>query len=131
MGGGFNWVDVRDVCQGAIAAEQSGARGERYILAGHHLPVVDLAQLIRESAGIEAPSVCLPMWIGRAAAPFVALGGLVTRKAPLFTLASLHALENHQRVTHEKASRELGYSPRPIRETVEDTIAWFRQVGRI
>src|SRR5205814_3329159 len=29
--GGFNWVDVRDVVAGALAAEERGRRGERYL----------------------------------------------------------------------------------------------------
>jgi dihydroflavonol-4-reductase len=28
-------------------------------------------------------------------------------------------------VSHEKAARELGYSPRPAREALEDAVAWF------
>jgi dihydroflavonol-4-reductase len=32
--GGFNWVDVRDVVHGAIAAAERGRSGERYLLTG-------------------------------------------------------------------------------------------------
>ena len=53
----------------------------------------------------------------------------VTR--PLFTSRSLHALRNHQLVSHAKATRELGYEPRPLRQTIIDTYEWFREAGRL
>ena len=33
-------------------------------------------------------------------------------------------------VRHDKASAELGFAPRPLRTTVEDTLRWFRDGGR-
>ncbi|MCU0370921.1 MAG: NAD-dependent epimerase/dehydratase family protein, partial [Bacteroidales bacterium] len=41
--GGYNWVDVRDVVQGAMAAMDKGRKGERYILGGKWVSVRDLA----------------------------------------------------------------------------------------
>jgi dihydroflavonol-4-reductase len=49
------------------------------------------------------------------------------KRPPLFTSAALHALRNHRYISHQKASDELGYSPRPTRETIADTFAWFRE----
>jgi dihydroflavonol-4-reductase len=37
----------------------------------------------------------------------------------------------HRHISHEKASRELGYQPRPFQETVRDTIEWFREAGKL
>ena len=34
-------------------------------------------------------------------------------------------------VDNEKAARELGYQPRPFRETVEDAVRWFRKNGML
>ncbi|MBN2309563.1 MAG: SDR family oxidoreductase [Candidatus Hydrogenedentes bacterium] len=129
VGGGFNWVDVRDVCLGAIAAEQRGAPGERFILGGEYLTMSEIAQILYELTGAKPPSWCVPLWLAQLALPFAALHGFLTHKEPLFTRASLYALCNHQQVSHEKAARVLDYQPRPIRQTLEDTVAWFRSVG--
>jgi dihydroflavonol-4-reductase len=127
--GGFNWVDARDVCAGAMAAERVGIAGDRYLLAGHWLSLYDLAKLIEETTGICAPSLVIPVWLAKLVVPFAAIIGAFTEAEPKFTRASLRAVTQHQRVSHEKASRALGYSPRPLRESITDTYAWFRERG--
>jgi dihydroflavonol-4-reductase len=37
----------------------------------------------------------------------------------------------HRSISHEKATRELGYAPRPFEETVRDTMDWFRRAGML
>ena len=41
--GGYDWVDVRDVVDGAMQAERLGRSGARYILSGHWKSVMDVA----------------------------------------------------------------------------------------
>lgn len=48
---------------------------------------------------------------------------------PLYTRAMLNALDSNRLITHARATRDLGYSPRPFRETLTDTLAWFAQNG--
>jgi len=124
-------VDARDVCQGAMAAERAGRTGEKYLLAGHYLTVPDLAQMIAKAAGVSPPRLTVPIWTARLGVPFAAMTSAMTGAPPRFTKVSLDALENHQEISHAKAARELGYHPRPIQETVEDTVAWFRDAGRL
>jgi len=130
--GGFNWVDARDVCLGAMAAERTGRRGERYLLAGHYLSVPDLVRMVTEIAGVKPPLLgTMPMALARLGIPFAAVAGRLTGSEPRFTGPSLQALRQHQRISHAKAARELGYAPRPLRQTVEDSIQWFRESGRL
>jgi dihydroflavonol-4-reductase len=129
--GGFDWVDVRDIVSGAIAAGERGARGDKFLLSGNHHSVAELARLVEQLTGSRAPRFVSPMWLARAGAPFATAFARVVGRDPLFTSASLHALRNHQRVSHDKATRVLGYTPRPLRETLSDTFAWFRAAGVI
>lgn len=126
--GGFNWVDVRDVCAGAMVAERSAAAGEKYLLGGHHLSLRGLAAIVEDVTGVRPPAT-IPIWLAYAGVPFAAIQSWITGKLPRFSVASLAALRRHQQVSHEKAARELGYRPRPIRETIEDAYAWFRDRG--
>lgn len=125
VNGGFNWVDVRDVVAGATAAERVGKPGEKYLLAGHYLSLRGLGELVEKVSGVRPPTT-IPIWMAYTGVPLAAIQGWLTGRAPRFTRASLKALQRHQRVSHEKATQELDYSPRPIRETVEDTYAWFK-----
>jgi len=131
VGGGFDWVDVRDVVSGAMAAAAKAPRGERYLLSGEHRSVRDLAALVGDITGVRPPRLVSPMWLARVGAPFATTFARVAGRQPLFTSHSLHALRNHQLVSHDKATRELGYRPRPLVETLTAAYDWFRQAGAL
>jgi dihydroflavonol-4-reductase len=119
--GGFDWVDARDVALGAIAAAGRGRRGENYILSGHFASMAELARQWAEITGRRAPRVVFPMALARLMAPLGVLAGRLTGQEPLYTGESLRALSANPRNLHDKASRELGHAPRPLRETLEAT----------
>ena len=127
--GGFDWVDVRDVVQGALAAEQRGRKGERYLLSGTWLSVPDLAALVEDVTGRRAPRFTASMWLAYIGLPFINVFSLMKKKEPLYTKESLHTLQNHRFISHEKATRELEYKPRPLLETLRDAFEWFSTQG--
>jgi dihydroflavonol-4-reductase len=129
--GGFNWVDVRDVVSAALAAADRGRSGERYLLSGHWMSVREVAALAAEVTGVRAPRIVSPMWLARASAPLATAFARMSGRRPLFTSASLHALRNHRLISHAKATRELGHQPRPLRDTITDIYAWFREAGHL
>jgi dihydroflavonol-4-reductase len=123
--GGFNWVDVRDVVDGLLRAFDRGRTGENYILSGHWHPMRDLAKIAAEFTGAMAPRLVVPMLLARASAPCASLIDALMGKDPLFTAEGLAALRGNREVDGSKASRELGYSARPIREAVAAAYQWF------
>ena len=125
ISGGFDFVDVRDVVDGLLAAERRGRTGENYILGGHWHAFTDLAALVAEATGAAAPSFVTPTWLVRLGLPFVGAYGAITKQEPLYTGESLAAAAASRRIVHEKAEVELGHRPRPLAETVRDTCAWF------
>ena len=50
-------------------------------------------------------------------------------KDPFLTADTLRASVSNEVVSHDKAHRELGYSVRPLRESLTDAIAWYRERG--
>jgi dihydroflavonol-4-reductase len=129
--GGFDWVDVRDVVAGAMAAEERGRTGERYLLSGQWLPIADLIRQVCELTGVRPPRFTSPMWLARAAAPLIEQVYRCLGRRPLYTSASLCALRSNRCVSHQRAARELGYQPRPLRETLVDTICWHAEQGNL
>lgn len=127
--GGFDWVDVRDVCAGAIAAEQRGRDGDSYILSGHWHSARELASLAEAATGVRAPRMTVPMWVARSAAPFADVVGRVAKRELRFSSEAIDALGLARRIRHDKAARELGYEPRALAESVEDAYRWFADVG--
>jgi dihydroflavonol-4-reductase len=125
--GSFNWVDVRDAAAGAIRAEEQAPAGRRYILGGHGASVQELAMLAHEINGVRVPRLVCPMWLARLAAPLVAAWCAVTGRRALLTSAGLRPLRGNRHISHALAERELGYRPRPLRDTVADTLRWFKE----
>ncbi|MCC6698336.1 MAG: NAD-dependent epimerase/dehydratase family protein [Candidatus Hydrogenedentes bacterium] len=127
--GGFDWVDVRDVSVGALAAMERGTSGERYLLSGHYRPLTELAAMTAAIAGSPPPHFSVPLWTAYLGLPFVVLAYALRGKPSRFTSTSLWTMKHHQQVSHEKATRELGYQSRPLEETIRDTLDWFRAAG--
>ena len=122
--GGFNWVDVRDVADGALRAGDRAPSGARYILSGHWASLHDLAGMAREITGTPVPRLVFPLWAARIGAPFVAAASQLLGRRPLYTSEALRPLGANRHISHERATRELGYRPRPLRQTIADTLQW-------
>ena len=125
--GAYNFVDVRDVALGLIAAAEKGRSGEGYILAGHNVTVRELLYSVEAVTGTPAPGLRLPFGLVRGLSFLIPAYYWATRQKPLFTTYSLDVISSGCTMTNEKAERELGYHPRPFAETMEDTVRWFRK----
>ena len=131
VGGGFDWVDVRDAAEGAVEAWQKAPKGRRYILSGHWKSVRDVARQVARETGRPAPVFVVPLWLAMLAAPVIFQISRLNGKHPFYTRASLEALRSNRNILHDRAARELGYAPRKFEDTIQDTIRWFRQQGQI
>jgi len=131
VSGGFDWVDVRDVVEGAMRAEEIAPTGAKYILSGHWLSLREVAKMTEKITGVKAPGPIFPMWLARVGAPFITAFDRLARRRPLYTSASLQALRGHRQISHQKATKELDYHPRPFRETLIDTLKWFEAAGKL
>ncbi len=129
--GGYNWVDARDVSQGAMLAEKKGRTGQCYLLTGHWVHIREVSRLISEVTGRKTPQAALPLWVASAASYFSLGWGKVRGKTPKFTPAAIVSIRMHRYISHEKATRELGYAPRSFEVTVRETMDWFRQAGML
>jgi nucleoside-diphosphate-sugar epimerase len=108
------FTDVRDLAAGhRLALEVPGAKGNRYIFANGQLPMTGIATILKEAyepRGYKIATRTLPAWILRAAATF-------SSEAKL----GAEMLGIPHDVTAGKAIRELGWTPRPLRDSVLDT----------
>ena len=123
---GYYWVDVRDVVHAAVAAEQRGRRGHRYILAGEYATFKSIANLVQQATGARPPRLNVPIWLAKAAAPLAAWFSRRAGQRPLITPETMQIITCHQKIETAKAAEELGFRPRPIRESVRDAINWLQ-----
>ncbi|MFC1924624.1 SDR family oxidoreductase [Chloroflexota bacterium] len=129
IGGGYDWVDVRDVIGAAMRAEERASTGARYIISGHWVSVCDMAAIVEQITGVPAPRLVCPLWLGRISAPVVSAFDRIIGRRPLYTRSTLKILQSYQKVSCQKAMIELEYNPRPFRETIVDTLRWFEEAG--
>lgn len=128
--GGFRTVcDVRDVADAHLEAAVRGRSGERYALAGEPMSVRALQTAIAEEIGGHAPRVELPPGLVRGLGRAFDLASAITGRPP--PLSEEMAMQSCLRVevSSAKAERELGYRSRPARESIADTVAWYRASG--
>jgi dihydroflavonol-4-reductase len=127
--GAYDFIDVRDAAQGCILAATQGRSGETYILSGDRLTLQEVVDTVWAAApgwhaGLEVP-LFLAYWVAGLMPFYYGLTGA----SPLFTRYSMDAICSNSHISHARASRELGFQPRPARQAVTDAVLWFQQAG--
>jgi dihydroflavonol-4-reductase len=119
----FGIVDVRDAADLHIRAmTRPAAAGERFIaVGGKSMSMLDIAKVLRAqmgAAGRRAPRLQLPNWLVR----------LGARRDPAMRQL-LPMLGKVREASHEKATRVLGWVPRPNEETIVATAESLLKFG--
>ena len=128
---GLNLVHVDDVAEGHVAALERGRIGERYILGGQDVLLVDMLTEIARLVGRRPPRLKLPRG---PLYPFAAVAQLIARvtgREPMLTLDGLRMSRYRMFFTSAKAERELGFRARPYQQALSDAVEWFRREGYI
>jgi len=124
--GAYDFVDVRDVARGLILASRKGKIGEIYILSGEKITVKELMALLEEITGVGQPWLKIPQWLVNVAGKITPYYYRNRETRPLFTSYSADVLVSNCDINNNKARRELGYDPRPLKDSIRDSVEWFR-----
>jgi dihydroflavonol-4-reductase len=127
---GLNVAHVDDVAAGHLLAFEKGAVGQRYVLGGENLSLAEILGQVAALRGRRAPRLRLPRGplfpLAVAAETWArATGG----REPMLTVDGLRMAARPMYFRHDKASRDLGYRPRPAAEAVSDAVEWFEREG--
>jgi nucleoside-diphosphate-sugar epimerase len=127
--GGLPLGDVRDTAElhATLLTTGSNIPG-RYFGPGHYLTTRDYVRTLREVTGRAVPTIYLP---ATAMLPVGALAGLVQRVWPFHIPAEYGGIYTCYCATRveETACSPLGIRPRPIAETMADTVRWLHRQG--
>jgi nucleoside-diphosphate-sugar epimerase len=124
-------VDVRDLARVVAALMEPGRGPRRFLSAGETVSLVDLTRLVAEVTGRRLRARALP------GAPLLAMGhvaDLLQRALSVRLPASFEAIYlalQDPRCDNSRTWSELGVTPRPLRETVRDTILWLHREGHL
>lgn len=126
--GGYDFVDVRDCALGIAAALEQGRAGECYLLTGGYYSIIEMLKMLKEITQGKSVRVW-PAWLAKLFAPAMAKAALRKGMKPVYTAYSLSTLGVNSRFSHDKATFELGFMPRELYETLEDTVRWLYSSG--
>ena len=127
---GLNVVDVRDVAEGHWLACEHGRPGERYILGSENLTLAQILQELAQITGRRAPTTRLPYAVAWCAGACSTAWAGVTGTPPRIPMEAVRMARKKMWVTHEKARRELGFSPGPARQALARAVEWFQGAGK-
>jgi len=128
---GLNVVHVDDVAEGHVLALERGRSGESYILGGENLMLRDLLRMIARQARKTPPVVRLPILPLMPVAAVMEAVAATSGRPPMMSREMLAMARKKMFFSSAKAMRELGYSPRPAAEAVEDALDYFATQGLI
>ena len=123
---GFGALDVRDFASGVVLAAERGRSGERYLLSGENMTVNELVEQAASLAGVRAPRFTAPTFLVHALVGGIGLVSSIRGKPAPVTRDVLQIIGRYAWYDTSKARAELGWSSRPARETLADTIRWLR-----
>jgi nucleoside-diphosphate-sugar epimerase len=131
MRGGMHIADVRDVAA-VLAAVMIRGRGPRsYMVAGDYISLPDLIRALAKLTGRRIPFVVMPAWFlagfGRAAD---VLQRRVEARLP-WDAEGIWVMNCAARCDDSETRSELALEPRPLRDTLADTVRWLVEVGHL
>lgn len=125
--GKYNFVDVRDVAQAAVAASTKGKAGECYLICGEAITVAEFIEITAKALGRKAPKIKLHKWLADLSAPIMEVYYKVTDTTPLFTRYSIRKLVSNCNFSNAKARAELDYNPMSVEKSIKDMADWIKE----
>ncbi|HMD63224.1 MAG TPA: hopanoid-associated sugar epimerase [Stellaceae bacterium] len=126
---GLNIVHVDDVAEGHLSAAEKGRIGDRYILGSENMALAEILAEVAQAVGRRPPWLRVPHTALFPIAFGAELAARMTGRDPFITLDGVRMSRKKMYFSSEKASRELGYAPRPAREAIIDAVGWFEANG--
>ena len=123
---GFGCLDVRDFAIGAVLAAERGHSGKRYLISGHNVTTKQFLEEADAIAGVRPPRFEPPAAILKLAVGAVEVFSKIRGKPAPATREVLDIIGRYAWYDTTRARTELGWEPRPLNETLEDTIRWLR-----
>lgn len=122
--GGYDLVDVRDLCKTIVNSISMAKKGEVYLVGGEYKSIKKLASLLNPNGR----QLVIPVDFLLFFLPVIHLYDRIFGLKWPITKESLHTLKFAPRqVNSSKAKHEIGHMNRPVESTLSDLITWFKQ----
>lgn len=124
LGNYLNLVDIRDVVPAIVRAVEKGRSGERYILGGENITAKELVKMASSMLEIKPILVPIPRFALNIAAHCAVSWNRFTGQSKLSFYPDLVKMLNYDWAwDSSKAQKELGFNPRPLKQTLTDILS--------
>lgn len=121
-----NYVHVDDLADGILAALQRGRIGERYILGGENVSLAELLRIVEMFCDQKHFQINFSPRIALAYAQFQKWLAEWLGIYPQITPGWVRTFLVNWVFESKKAERELGYTSRPLKQGIQQTMAWLK-----
>ena len=119
----INVVDIRDTAKGIVLALEKGKPCERYILGGENVSAHDLVLNLSKLVNHTPNLIKLPRWLVNLTARLNVFYTKLRGRGKLSFYPDLvKFLDYDLAISSAKATQELGYTSRPLQETLKDLV---------
>ena len=125
--GGLSFVDVRDTAQAFRSAMQKGRHGQRYLLGAVNWTFVKFFDRLERLTKVASPRLALPSKVTVTGAKVIDSLFRQWNFASPLEADTIEMAEYFWYLTHAKARRELGFTPRDPGDTLNDTVRYVRE----
>ena len=127
--GTFNCADNRDMAETILRACKDGRTGESYILGGDQIDMKEVFDILSEHTGLPTIKTILPASVGKMLGRMSDMAEKLTHKPQRMTSFAVYNLLRNNEFYSSKAMEELGYSPRPMAQSIAEEIDWMISEG--
>jgi dihydroflavonol-4-reductase len=118
-------VGIEDAARAMLLAAEHGRNGERYIISDKYLSIRELHRIAAKAVGRRPPRLGIPMPVLRAGARVNDLAARILRRDLPFAYAGIEMAELMSALDHSKATRELGWTPEPVEDSIRRAAVFF------
>ncbi|MFA7109888.1 MAG: NAD-dependent epimerase/dehydratase family protein [Sphaerochaetaceae bacterium] len=126
--GGYSLIDVRDVAKAIVNLALSETKqGKEYLLTGAYASIKELLDMTADICGKKKVRYAIPIGLAKIVAPLSSIYYKLQNKPVLFSKYSLYTVSHRAIFSNEAAKIELNFYPRNLKETVKDTLKFFKR----
>ena len=129
---GYDYVDVRDLCKTSVDCIDKGEIKQNYIVGGNYMDFVYMSEVMSEILNKKLIRSTLPFGFIYMSLPGSYISSLIKKTPRAITMDSIHTIKVQNKNIPSSLSKErLNHYPRPLEETIQDTIEFFQKRGLI
>jgi dihydroflavonol-4-reductase len=118
-------VGITDAARAMVLAAEHGRVGERYLVSEKMISNAEVVRIAAEAAGVPAPTRSIPLPVSYAMAIAGSAKAKLRGTDEQLSLGSLRLMRAEAPVDHSKATRELGWKPRPVEESIREAARFW------